>query len=203
MELNRSYAPISVSLAITILPTFISIYLFITLHRLLFWWQAWSGLASMGILISKANLQRMDEMILVLSSFFATQMYSVIKQPVEQTAGHCERLGVFLCREYYSATSWTLLILWLNRFRPWVLLLQHFHPFSFFHCVFFAPKHFTPVAFGTLITYTLYKTILWLGRGSCDYWGKFEKFNSRLTLRFHTEGVSAVQQNCSSIQKIK
>jgi len=47
----------------------------------LFWWQAWSGLASMGILISKANLQRMDEMILVLSSFFATQMYSALKQP--------------------------------------------------------------------------------------------------------------------------
>lgn len=46
------------------------------------------------------------------------------------------KVGVFLCREYYSATSWTLLILWLNRFRPWVLLLQHFHPFYFFPCVF-------------------------------------------------------------------
>lgn len=64
----------------------------------------------MGILISKANLQRMDEIILVLSSFFATQMYSVIKQPVEQTAGHCERW------EYFYAGNITLPLLELSLF---------------------------------------------------------------------------------------
>lgn len=51
-------------------------------------------------------------------------------KPAPLSLGHQQRLREFLCREYYVATSWTVLIQWLNRFWPWDLLLQHFLQFS-------------------------------------------------------------------------